>query len=131
MEFCVRTRKKTELLDITSEVERTISSSGVESGACLVFVAHATAGVIINEFEPNIASDFAGSFARLFPEAEYAHNRIDGNAESHLKSGFAGPSVTIPVEGGALALGRWQKIILCEFDGPRGRRVMVKVIACK
>ncbi|MDD5317996.1 MAG: secondary thiamine-phosphate synthase enzyme YjbQ [Candidatus ainarchaeum sp.] len=127
-ELRFKTKKKTGLLDITGDVGKAVSGSGVKSGICLVFAPHATAAIILNESEPNLSEDFEAAFARLFPPGAYAHNRIDGNAEAHLKSGFAGAGACIPVENGALALGTWQSVLLCEFDGPRERRVIVKVV---
>jgi len=128
MEFRVMTAKRRDLVDITEQVEALVSKCGISDGICLVYVPHATAAIIINEFEPNIKQDFEDVFERLFPDGNYRHNRIDDNAQAHLKSGFIGPSATIPVENGALQLGTWQSIILCEFDGPRERRVIVKVV---
>ncbi|VVC72166.1 Uncharacterised protein [uncultured archaeon] len=131
MELLFKTKRMEELLNITPDVEKAVKSSGVGSGVAFVFAPHATAGIILNEFEPNLGKDFESSFSRLFPKADYAHNKIDDNAEAHLKSAFVGQSVAIPVEGGALSLGTWQSVILCEFDGPRERRVTVKVVEGK
>ena len=128
MEFTIRTSKDRDLLDVTEEVLRAASKGGVKDGVCLVYVPHATAGIIVNEFEPNIAHDFTQMFERLFPPGDYRHNMIDDNAQAHLKSGFVGPGASIPVTAGRLDLGTWQRIILCEFDGPRERRVIVKVV---
>ena len=128
MEFSVKTTKAKDLVDITDKVEELVSECGISEGICLVYVPHATAAIIINEFEPNIKQDFGDVFEKLFPNGNYLHNRIDDNAQAHLKSGFIGPSAVIPVDDGALQLGTWQSIILCEFDGPRERRVIVKVV---
>jgi len=129
-EFKVKTKAKHELIDITalvSECVREMSECPPE-GICLVFVPHATAGVLINEHEPNIATDFATFFEKLAPKTgDWLHNRIDDNAEAHLKSGLIGPSAILPVSEGRLILGKWQRILLCEFDGPRERNVLVMV----
>jgi len=128
MEFSIRTSKSRDLVDITGEVEKAVSKAGIKDGICLVHVPHATAGIIVNEFEPNIKCDYEAMFERLFPPSDYRHNMIDDNAQAHLKSAFVGPGVSLPVGGGRLELGTWQRLILCEFDGPRERRVIVKVV---
>ena len=123
--FTVRTSNPREIVDITDEVSRRVSK--VREGICLVYVPHATAGLIINEYEPNIAEDYVGFFEKLVPKARWKHNIIDDNAEAHLKSGLVGPSATVPVSDGRLVLGTWQRLLLCEFDGPRDRRIAVMV----
>lgn len=128
MEFSIHTSKAKDLVDITAQVESLVSKSGVKEGICLVFVPHATAGIVVNEFEPNLKQDFEQIFEKLVPPSNYAHNQIDDNAQAHLKSGVIGPSATLPVEAGKLVLGTWQSIVLCEFDGPRERRVIVKLV---
>src|SRR3989338_5407735 len=112
--FTVRTSNPREIVDITDEVSRRVSK--VREGICLVYVPHATAGLIINEYEPNIAEDYVGFFEKLVPKASWKHNIIDDNAEAHLKSGLVGPSATVPVSDGRLVLGTWQRLLLCEFD---------------
>ena len=99
---------------------------------CIVYIPHATAGIILNESaDPNIKRDFLSALDRAIPKhAGYLHDRIDNNAHAHIKSAIVGSSVTIPVSNGHLGLGTWQAIMLCEFDGPRARRrVVVKIIA--
>ena len=124
-EFAVRTSKGRQLIDITDEVSARVKG---KEGICLIYVPHATAGLIINEDESNLASDFEKLFERLAPKNEkWAHNKIDDNAHAHLLSGLVSPSVCVPVVNGKLALGTWQRILLCEFDGPRERKVMVVV----
>jgi len=130
-ELRVQTKQAKQVVDITQEVTSAVSESGVKEGFCLVFVPHATAGVILNEFEPNIASDYLKWLEEFFPKKNWAHNRIDDNAEAHLKSAIIGPGELIPVSGGRLVRGTWQSIILCEFDGPRDRRVVVQVVGEK
>ena len=122
-EFFVETRKRVEVIDITEEVEKRVG----QGNACLIFVPHATAAVIINEYEPNIKSDYEKFFSRL-ANGEWLHNSIDDNAEAHLLSALISPSLTVPTENGKLHLGTWQRIMLVELDGPRKRRVIVKMI---
>jgi secondary thiamine-phosphate synthase enzyme len=128
VEFTAQSSKQKELIDITEQVSSSVAKSGVREGICLIYVPHATAGIIINEFEPNIAVDFLEIFDKLFPKGNWRHNRIDDNAEAHLKSGIVGPGAAVPVDDKELVLGTWQRILLCEFDGPRERRVVVKVV---
>ncbi len=123
--FSVRTSGTRQVVDITDEVSKRVSK--VKEGICLVYVPHATAGLIINEYEPNIAADYVGFFEKLVPKGNWQHNVIDDNAEAHLKSGLVGPSATVPVADGKLVLGTWQRILLCDFDGPRDRRIVVLV----
>lgn len=124
----VRTDRRTQLLDVTGLVERVVKGSGVVSGVCYVYVPHTTAGVTINErADPDVATDLEGVFDRLVPQSgPYRHS--EGNSDSHAKATLVGSSQMIFVEDGKLALGRWQGVFLCEFDGPRERRLYVKVI---
>jgi secondary thiamine-phosphate synthase enzyme len=124
----VRTGRRTQLLDVTAAVERTVTDSGVATGICYVFVPHTTAGVMINEHaDPDVAADLEGIFDRLVPHSgPYRH--AEGNTDSHAKAVMAGASQVIFVEKGKLALGTWQGVFLCEFDGPRERKIWVKVV---
>src|SRR5262245_8892882 len=126
--FSVRTARRTQFLDVTGQVERIVSESGVESGVCYVYVPHTTAGVTINEHaDPDVASDVEAALDRLIPhEGPYRH--AEGNSDSHIKTILVGTCQTIFVDGGKMALGRWQGIFLCEFDGPRERKLYVKVV---
>jgi len=123
----VKTNRRTQLVDITREVENAVRESDVKSGVCYVYVPHTTAGVAINEHaDPGVASDVEGIFDRLIPhKGPYQH--AEGNTDSHMKAILAGTSQTIFIENGKLALGTWQGIFLCEFDGPRHRTVLVKI----
>ena len=123
----VKTERRTQLVDVTGLVERAVKASGVESGICYVYVPHTTAGVAINEHaDPDVASDLEGVFDRLVPHlGPYRHS--EGNTDSHAKAVLVGASQVIFVEDGRLLLGRWQGIFLCEFDGPRERKIFVKV----
>ena len=123
----VKTTKRTQLLDVTADVERLVRASGVQSGTCYVYVPHTTAAVTINEHaDPDVASDLEGVFDRLVPHSgPYRHS--EGNTDSHAKAVMVGASQVIFVEAGKLVLGRWQGIFLCEFDGPRERKIFVRV----
>src|SRR5215467_13105275 len=124
----IKTARRTQFVDITREVESAVRDARVSSGVCYVYVPHTTAGVAINEHaDPDVARDVEGIFDRLVPQlGPYRHS--EGNTDSHMKAILTGSSQTIPVEGGALALGTWQGIFLCEFDGPRERTVFVKIV---
>jgi len=128
-EVALRTSRRSELVDITAEIEKAVAASGIADGLCCLFVPHTTAGVIVNENDdPAVARDIAATLDRLVPrEARYEHQ--EGNADAHVKSALTGVSATVPVERGRLALGRWQGIFFCEFDGPRDRRVRVSIVA--
>lgn len=129
-EFVISTSSHQELIDITYSVEGIVKDSGIKDGFCLVYIPHATAGVILNESaDPNIKTDFLKAINKAIPEdGSYLHDRIDGNAAAHIKSAIVGASVMVPVRNGRLALGTWQTIMFCEFDGPRSsRKVVVQV----
>ena len=123
----VKTGSRTELIDITSRVAEVVRKRGAEDGLCCVYVPHTTAGVTINESaDPSVRRDILMELNKLVPfDDNYAH--AEGNSAAHIKASLVGPSVTIPVQGGRLALGTWQGIYFCEFDGPRSRRVFVTI----
>jgi len=125
----VRTDRRTQLVDVTNEVQELVTKSGVQQGVCFVYVPHTTAGVTINEHaDPDVASDFEGIVDRAVPErGPYRH--AEGNSDSHAKTILTGTSQVIFVERGRLVLGRWQGIFFCEYDGPRERTLHVKVVA--
>ena len=124
----VRTGRRTQLVDVTGLLKSAVEASGVDSGICYVYVPHTTAAVTINEHaDPDVATDLEGVFDRLVPHAgPYRHS--EGNTDSHAKAVMVGASQVIFVEEGKLLLGRWQGIFLCEFDGPRERKIFVKVV---
>jgi secondary thiamine-phosphate synthase enzyme len=124
----VRTDRRTQLLDVTKEVQSIVAKSGVQQGICYVYVPHTTAGVTINEHaDPDVASDVEGIMDRLIPHnGSYRH--AEGNSDSHVKTILTGTSQVIFVESGRLVLGRWQGIFFCEYDGPRERTMQVKVV---
>ena len=123
----VRTGGSQDIVDITSQVRRIVKESGVRDGLCVVFSMHTTAGITINEnADPDVKTDMIAGLSRAFPERDdYRH--MEGNSHSHLRTSCVGPSQTLIVSDGDLLLGTWQGLFLCEFDGPRTRRVVVKV----
>lgn len=124
----VQTARHTQMKKITAEVERVVAEAGCKSGVCYVFVPHTTAGVVINEGDdPDVARDIEVTLDRLVPEGRTYHH-AEGNADSHIKAALAGSTATVFIENGKLALGRWQAIFFCEFDGPRRREARVKIV---
>ncbi len=125
-ELRLRTRTKRELIDITSELAAIVSKAAMAEGLCHVYVAHATAAIVINENDdPNVCVDMLDALDRLIPAGIWRHDRVDGNAASHIQAAILGPGETIPVRDGELLLGRWQAVMLAELDGPRERRIIV------
>jgi len=124
----VKTDRRTQLVDVTAQVQKVVAASGVESGICYLYVPHTTAAITINEHaDADVARDVEGALDRLIPKAgPFRHS--EGNSDSHVKAVLVGASQTIFVQGGKLALGRWQGVFFCEFDGPRERRLDVKVL---
>jgi secondary thiamine-phosphate synthase enzyme len=123
----VKTQRRTQLVDITDEVKRLVRGSGVNGGICFFYVPHTTAGVLINEHaDPDVASDAEGTFDRMVPD-DPAYEHSEGNTDSHVKTMLVGMSQFVFVENGELALGRWQGIFFAEFDGPRERKLYVKI----
>jgi secondary thiamine-phosphate synthase enzyme len=127
-EFSVQTKRRIEMIDITSEVAAAVRQSGTQTGIAVVFVPHTTAAVTINEnADPDVPADIMAKLSDLVPECG-AWRHVEGNSDAHLKSSIVGASATVIVEGGGLVLGTWQSLFFCEFDGPRSRRVYVTVI---
>jgi secondary thiamine-phosphate synthase enzyme len=124
----VKSNSRTELVDITQPVQRVVAESGVRSGVCYVYVPHTTSGVTINEnSDPNVGRDILKELNKIIPfDDNYGHS--EGNSAAHIKSSIIGVSKAVPIEEGRLALGTWQAVFFCEFDGPRDRRVLVKVM---
>jgi len=128
MILSVKTRERTELVDITSEINRLVEKSGVDQGLCMLYVPHTTAGVTINESaDPSVKSDILMVLNQMVPwEANYRH--LEGNSPAHVKSTLVGPSELIAIEKGRLVLGTWQGVFFCEFDGPRNRKLHVRIV---
>ncbi len=124
----VSTGARTQFLDITGAVASEVAKTGMKNGICYVYMPHTTAGLTINEnADPDVARDILAGLARLVPPTgDYRH--AEGNSDAHIKASLMGFTVTVPVIEGRLALGTWQGIYFCEFDGPRRRHVLVGVI---
>ena len=129
MMLSVKTRERTELIDITSDINQLIQKSGIDQGLCMIYVPHTTAAVTINESaDPSVKSDILMILNQIIPwEANYRH--LEGNSPAHIKSTLVGSSELIAIENGRLILGTWQGIFFCEFDGPRTRKVDVRIMA--
>ena len=123
----VRTGSQTEFIDLTARIQQVVAASGIAEGLCHVFVPHTTAGVTINEnADPNVTADILMVLNKVISDREpYRH--AEGNSPAHIKASLMGPQLTVFVSHGRLVLGTWQGIYFCEFDGPRHRRVHVKV----
>jgi secondary thiamine-phosphate synthase enzyme len=125
----VRSTGNREMIDITGDVAKVLSDSGIAEGLALVFTMHTTTGLYINEHERGLVDDVESALSALVPaQSGYRHDRVDDNAASHIQSILLSPSVVVPVESGRLALGTWQAIFLAERDGPRSRTVKVKIL---
>jgi secondary thiamine-phosphate synthase enzyme len=124
----VNTPDHAVMVDVTDLVARKIHESGVKSGVCFIYIPHTTAGVTINEgADPAVMDDFLGTLDRLVPwKSNYKHS--EGNAAAHIKSILVGGSVHLIIENGRLILGTWERIFLCEFDGPRTRKIRIKIV---
>lgn len=121
----VETSKKTEVVDVTDEVEEAVPDDA--SGVCTVFVRHTTAGVVVQEAESKLVGDVERYLEDVVPDEGYAHDALDGNADSHLRATLIGGDVSVPVEDGELRLGTWQSVLFVECDGPRSRTLEVVV----
>lgn len=126
----IRSRAKSEFIDITSLVREQVQNSGVTCGVCHLFVLHTTAGLTINEgADPAVQRDMLTFLDRLVPHDPYFTHK-EGNSDAHIKSTLTGTSLTVFFNEGKLLLGTWQSIYLCEFDGPRPRKVALKIVSC-
>jgi secondary thiamine-phosphate synthase enzyme len=128
-EIPVKTRRRNELIDITSEIRALIEESGVSEGICRIFVPHTTAAVTINEkADPAVAEDISRTLEKIIP-AGWGYGHAEGNSDSHIKASLIGASETLIISGGRPLLGTWQAVFFCEFDGPRSRRCVVRITA--
>jgi len=125
--FNIKSRAKTEFIDITDDINEAIKESGIKSGICYIYVPHTTAGITINEgADPSVKRDIIATLNRLIPfEGDYQH--MEGNSAAHIKSTIVGVSQFVVIEDGRALLGTWQSVYFCEFDGPRHRRVVLKI----
>jgi len=126
--FQVKTSTQTEFMDITRSLQELVKKTGVEDGTCIIFIPHTTAAVTINEnADPSVVQDILIELNKVVPfKDQYQH--LEGNSPAHIKASLVGSSQIVFVESGKLVLGTWQGIFFCEFDGPRNRKVYVKVI---
>jgi secondary thiamine-phosphate synthase enzyme len=123
--FEVRTTARRQLLDVTAQAEAACARLGARGSAVLLQVPHTTAGITINEgYDPDVAADLLQAYEALVPRVPFRH--AEGNSDAHLLTSLVGSSVLVPLDEGRLALGRWQRIFLCEFDGPRARDVRLQ-----
>lgn len=123
----VKSSQRSQMIDVTGQVQSVVSSSGVKAGICYLYVPHTTSAITINEgADPNVVVDILTTLDRLVPwRNNYRH--MEGNAAAHIKTSLVGSSERIFIENGKLVLGTWQRIFFCEFDGPRTRKLHVKV----
>jgi secondary thiamine-phosphate synthase enzyme len=129
LQLKVKTSKRIELVDITSEIQEDVRKNEIHEGICLISTRHTTAGIIINENESGIKEDILDLLSKLVPAgAGYRHDRIDNNADSHLRAVLLGASEALPVSEGKLELGIWQRIFFAEMDGPRNRTVNITLL---
>ena len=128
MILTVKSESKTELIDVTSEVQKLVQEAGLTDGVCMLYVPHTTAGVTINESaDPSVKADIMMVLNKIVPwEAGYRHS--EGNSPAHVKSTLIGASELVAVEDGKLVLGTWQGVFFCEFDGPRNRKLHLRFL---
>jgi secondary thiamine-phosphate synthase enzyme len=127
--FQLKTTNRNQFVEITDQVRESIAESGVSSGLCVVYCPHTTAAITVNEnADPDVVHDMLLHLNRTVPKDQPGFRHGEGNSDSHVKASLIGPSVTLIVDKGDLVLGRWQGVYFCEFDGPRTREVLVKVV---
>lgn len=125
MDVEIKTNQRIELIDITEEAQNMLD---IDTGVLVAYCTHTTASIYVNENESGLREDVLMMLEKLVPPLQYKHDRVDNNADSHLKAILIGNSAVIPVENGRLCLGTWQRLFFCEFDGPRRRKVHFMVI---
>ena len=125
----ISTNAKTEMIDITPQIQHLLTQTGIKSGICTIFVPHTTAGITINEnADPDVVYDMLKEINKIVPFSDnYMH--MEGNSAAHIKASLFGFSQQVIVEDGRLVLGTWQGVYFCEFDGPRRRKIYIKIIA--
>ena len=127
-EFDINTSERNELIDITDKVQKIVKESSVKEGVCVVYCPHTTAGVTINEgADPDVKADILAKLSEIVPE-DGGYKHAEGNSDAHIKSSLVGASSTVLIKDNGLILGRWQAVYFAEFDGPRKRKVIVKII---
>jgi secondary thiamine-phosphate synthase enzyme len=124
----IKSRSRTEFINITGEVQEVVRTAGIRSGVCYLSVMHTTAGITVNEgADPAVQRDIITSLNKLVP-ADFYYTHAEGNSDAHIKSSLIGTSQTLLIDAGRLVLGTWQALYLCEFDGPRPRQIAIKLI---
>ncbi len=128
-QFEVRTRNRSQMVEITGQVRAAVEATGVKQGLCFVYCPHTTAAITINEnADPDVVHDLLLWYDRTVPKEQPGFRHGEGNSDSHIKATMVGPSVTLLIDAGEPVLGRWQGVFFCEFDGPRTRTVQVQVV---
>jgi secondary thiamine-phosphate synthase enzyme len=126
--FNIRTRSKTDFYEITREIRDAVISEGVKNGICYVFIPHTTAGVTVNEHaDPDVVVDIIARLDALVPQST-VYRHAEGNSPAHIKASLTGSSLTLFIEDSKLILGTWQGVFFCEYDGPRNRNVILKIV---
>lgn len=124
----VRTSKRCDMIDITSQVAAVVAKAGITEGDCMIFCQHTTGGITINEnADPDVVHDMLMTLEELFPKNRPGYRHMEGNSDSHIKSTLTGCSEQVLITGGTMVLGTWQGIYFCEYDGPRNRTVQIQV----
>ena len=124
----IQTTSRIQLIDITASLNKEVADAGIETGMAMAYSPHTTTAIIINENEPGLKEDILKLLNLIVPQEQYAHDRIDNNARSHLQAVVLGNNVCMPVENGRLAIGTWQSVFFVELDGPRNRRLTVRIV---
>jgi len=127
-EITISSQQNQQLIDITNQIKNFVLKAKTKEGILVVFAPHTTASLLITEDEEGLKNDWINFFANILPFDNFQHNKIDNNANSHILSGIMGNSLTFIIENHQLVLGAWQKIFLVELDGPRKRKVFVKIL---
>ena len=128
LEISVKTKSRNEFINITSEVQNAVDKSGIKDGVCHIFIPHTTAGITINEAaDPDVVADIQQELNKIAPAGSH-YRHTEGNADAHIKASIIGSSQVVFIENSRLKLGTWQGIFFCEFDGPRNRKVWVKIV---
>jgi secondary thiamine-phosphate synthase enzyme len=127
--LAVKTRVRNEIVDVTGEVRELIKKHDLREGLVVLYVPHTTAAVTINEnYDPDVKHDLLAKLSEMIPKSEKYYHHDEGNSDSHLKTALVGNSAMLIVENGKLLLGQWQGVYFCEFDGPRNRELIVKLV---
>ncbi|MCL4376850.1 MAG: secondary thiamine-phosphate synthase enzyme YjbQ [Actinobacteria bacterium] len=127
-EIDIRSTKRIEFIDVTGRIENIVYDSKIKDGICVILVPHTTAGITINEnADPDVSFDIVNKINKLIPENENFHH-LEGNSDAHIKSSIFGVTLNLIIDEGRITLGTWQNVYFCEFDGPRNRKIYIKII---